>query len=142
MQQFARQRIALRETSERLEQGIEHTPDRDSIARLALIRGAQRDPAQAVSLLDKAARRGWFPNGREIRDRRDEEGGLGVLGPVQDLGGAVPRESRDRLIERGIGGGKDGGGRRRRGDERLPHADRLRALAGEDEGRGGHRDRA
>ena len=92
--------------------------------------------------LAHAEGRPTLPNGREIGDRRREEGGLGVLGPFQHFGRSVPGQGGDRLIERGIGGGKDGGGGRGHGDERLPHADRLRALAGEDEGRRGHRDRA
>jgi hypothetical protein len=63
----------LREASARMEQAVAHDSDRDSLARLALIRGAQRDPGGAVSLLDQAVRQGWFPNGREFAiDLADE----------------------------------------------------------------------
>ena len=82
----------------------------------------------------EAGGRPAFPPGLEDGDRRREQGGLGVLGPIQSLGGAVPGEFADALTQGGVGGGEDGrGGRRGRGE--VPaHAHGLRALAGEDEG--------
>ena len=75
-----------------------------------------------------------LPHGREVGDRGGEEGGLGVLGAVQVLLGALPGEAADGLAEGGVGGGEDGGGRGRGLGEGAAHADELAALAGKDEG--------
>src|SRR5258706_12642091 len=77
-------------------------------------------------------------DGREIRDRDGQERRLGVLRPIEEVGGPGGGKLADRFAEGGAGGGEDGGGGRGRGGESLSHADRLRALAGEHEGRRGH----
>ena len=82
----------------------------------------------------RRARRPALADGREVGDRGGEQRGLGVLGPVELLGGAVPGEPADGLAERGVGRGEDGGGGGRGGGERPAHADGLGALAGEHEG--------
>src|SRR5262249_45093460 len=70
---------------------------------------------------------------------RREERRLGVLRLVEELRRTCEREPRDRLLEREVGFGEHGCGGVGRADERLPHADGLRSLAGEDESGGGHR---
>ena len=57
-----------------------------------------------------------FADGLEVGDRRGEQRGLAVLGPVELLLGALPGEPADRLAERGVGGGEHA--RRRRGRPR------------------------
>jgi hypothetical protein len=73
--------------------------------------------------------------GLQDRDRRSEDRGLRLLGPVERLGGAVPGETADRFAQRGIGHGKRGRGGRRALDQGASHADRLGPLAGENEGK-------
>ena len=53
---------------------------------------------------------------------------------VEDLRRTVPGKVGQRLIERGIGLAEDGGGDGGGLGEHLAHPDRLRPLAGEDEG--------
>jgi DNA-binding SARP family transcriptional activator/TolB-like protein len=55
----------LAATSDRLERALKQSRARDSLARLARVRGAQGNHDQAVALLDAALARGWFPNGRD-----------------------------------------------------------------------------
>ena len=43
----------------------------------------------------------------EDRDRGRQQGGLGVLGPVELFGGAIPGEGADRFTERRVRGGED-----------------------------------
>jgi len=69
----------------------------------------------------------------QVGDRGGQEGGLGVLRPIEVLGRAAESEGGDRLTERGVGLGEDDRGFRERGGERLAHAHGLRPLAGEDE---------
>jgi hypothetical protein len=73
------------------------------------------DPERAPALAD----------GREIRDRYGKQRRLGVLGPIEEVGGSARGELADRFAEGGIGGGEDGCGGRGCGSERLSHADRL-----------------
>jgi tetratricopeptide (TPR) repeat protein len=54
----------LAASSERLERALSRSKGRDSLERLARIRAAQGEKEQAVTLLDAALRRGWFPDGR------------------------------------------------------------------------------
>jgi DNA-binding SARP family transcriptional activator/TolB-like protein len=56
----------LSATSRRLEMALRHTPARADSAKLALVRAAQGERAQALALLDTALRRGWFPDGRTV----------------------------------------------------------------------------
>jgi tetratricopeptide (TPR) repeat protein len=55
----------LAATSDRVERSLKRSSARDSLARLARVRGAQGDHNQAIALLDAALRKGWFPNGRD-----------------------------------------------------------------------------
>ena len=73
--------------------------------------------------------------GLEDRDRRGEDRGLRLLGPVERLGGTIPGEAADGFAERGVGRGEHGRGRRRALDQGTTHPDRLGSLAGEDEGK-------
>ena len=73
--------------------------------------------------------------GLEDRDRRREDRGLRLFGPVERLGGTIPGETADRFAERGIGRGEHGRSRRRALDQGTTHADRLGSLAGENEGK-------
>ena len=76
--------------------------------------------------------------GGEVGDRRREQGRLGVDRQVELVGGSLEGQAADRLAERGVGFGEDGRGGRRGGGQGLAHADRLRPLAGEDEGDPAH----
>ena len=59
-------RYLLASASRRLEQVLERTPSRTASGRLALVRAAQGEDAQAVALLAAAQRKGWLPDGRTI----------------------------------------------------------------------------
>ena len=59
---------------------------------------------------------------------------MGVLGPVELLGGAFERETADRLAERKVGMLEHGGGGRGRIHQGARHAHGLGPLAGENEG--------
>ena len=78
-------------------------------------------------------------HGLEVGDRRGEERGLGVLGAVEVVLGALPGEPADRLAEGGVGGREHGGGGGGGLGEGAAHADGLAALAGEHEGDLAHR---
>ncbi|HEX8840200.1 MAG TPA: tetratricopeptide repeat protein [Sphingomicrobium sp.] len=56
----------LTAASDRVEATLRRTPERTSVARLAMIRSAQNHRAAAVALLEAAARKGWFPDGRAV----------------------------------------------------------------------------
>ena len=51
---------------DRLETALRRSPQRDAMARLAMIRGASGDRTQAIKLLETAGGKGWFPDGRWI----------------------------------------------------------------------------
>ncbi|HEY7005317.1 MAG TPA: tetratricopeptide repeat protein [Sphingomicrobium sp.] len=54
----------LSATSMRMEETLKRTPRRETMAFLAKIRAVQGDRPRALALLDRAAGRGWFPDGR------------------------------------------------------------------------------
>ena len=71
-------------------------------------------------------------------DGDGEDGGLGVLGELELVFGAFEDEFGEREAEGLIGLVEDGAGRGEVVVEVSAHADGLRALAGEEEGRFGH----
>ena len=56
----------LNAASLRLEQALKRSTSRTATGQLALVRAAQGEREQAVSLLETALRRGWLPNGHSI----------------------------------------------------------------------------
>jgi DNA-binding SARP family transcriptional activator/TolB-like protein/Tfp pilus assembly protein PilF len=56
----------LNAASRQLEQVLGRFPSRKATGRLALVRSAQGERAQALSLLETALGRGWLPNGHTI----------------------------------------------------------------------------
>lgn len=69
----------LSATSRRLEEAIRRTPERESLARLALVRAAQKDRGRAIALLEAALARGWFPDGHTIALDLEQEPSLTLL---------------------------------------------------------------
>ncbi len=67
-------------------------------------------------------------------DGDGEDGGLGVLGEFEGVVGAVEDELREREAEGVVGFFEDGAGGGEVVEEIAAHADRLRALTGEEEG--------
>ena len=67
------------------------------------------------------------------RDRGRHQGGLGVLGQAQPLVGPFEDQAAQRLAQRRVDLLEHRSGRRHRGEQGLAHADRLRALAREDQ---------
>ena len=64
-----------------------------------------------------------------------QDRGLGVLGQVEALGGAVPGQLADREAEGFVGCGEDRGGGRGLGGEGATHPHGLGTLAGAHEGK-------
>ena len=56
----------LNAASIQLERVLKRSPSRRATGRLALVRAAAGEHAQALSLLDAALRRGWLPNGHSV----------------------------------------------------------------------------
>lgn len=56
----------LEATATRVEESYERGHRRNSEGRLALIRAAQGRRAEALTMLDTAIRKGWFPDGRNV----------------------------------------------------------------------------
>ena len=96
--------------------------------RIFAERMAGDEPAE---LRDRAAARGLERAQR--RDRGRHQGGLGVLGQAQPLVGPFEDQAAQRLAERRVDLLEHRSGRRHRGEQGLAHADRLRALAREDQ---------
>ena len=71
---------------------------------------------------------------RQVCDRGGQQRGLGVLGPVQVLLRSLPREAREGLAERLIGGAKTAAAAGDASARARPMPTDWRALAGEDEG--------
>ncbi|URD60731.1 tetratricopeptide repeat protein [Sphingomonas sp. KRR8] len=69
----------LSASAQRMQRAIANTPDRSSLARLAMIRGAQHDAPQALALLDEATRKGWFPDGHTVALDLAQEPAFGGL---------------------------------------------------------------
>jgi DNA-binding SARP family transcriptional activator/TolB-like protein len=56
----------LAATSSRLQDALRRGAGRNTQARLAMVRAAQGQRAPAISALDAAIRKGWFPDGRTV----------------------------------------------------------------------------
>lgn len=56
----------LQSAERRLEDVLAHAPTRDASGRLALVRAARGEQSQALEMLERALKRGWFPDGWSI----------------------------------------------------------------------------